>query len=115
MKTTKKTPTKKGMLVHVLRSALGDCTNGGVTSRFASFVLVGEGVAEIFEADAKTPMLVATRSPSGRGWYAALPDEVQAGRWFMHGGNYVETSDSRFTDHFGGPIRVHDRTEEWPR
>ena len=38
---------------------------------------------------------------------------VDRGRWYMFGGNYLKTSDSRFKDLTGirYPVPVHDRTE----
>ena len=41
---------------------------------------------------------------------------VDRGRWYMFGGNYLKTSDSRFKDLTGirYPVPVHDRTEESP-
>jgi hypothetical protein len=99
--------TKKGLLVHVLRS-VGDCTNGGVTTRYEKFVLVGEGVAEIFAPSEDAPELQLGR----RGDYIyAVPTEEPKGSHMgpMSGGNFIYTSDSRFPSR--QPIAVHDRFE----
>jgi hypothetical protein len=98
----------KGILVHVLRSALGDTTNGGVTSKEHTFVLSGPGIPEIFETNDRTPGLLLEKN--GRFGYRAVPENTE-GKWTMFGGNYIDSSDSRFRAIAGGPIAVHDRIE----
>lgn len=98
----------KGILVHVLRSALGDTTNGGVTSKFHTFVLVGAGIPEVFEANEGTPAILLEKN--GRFGYRAVPVNSE-GKWTMFGGNYIDSSDSRFRAISGGPIPAHDRIE----
>lgn len=106
--------TRKGLFVHVLRSAsLGDCTNGGVTARFDRFVLTGEGVEGPFAPTADAPELRLVRRPGvGRGgatYLHAVPNDGREGAVRMFGGNYITTSDSRFPSDY--PIPVHDRYE----
>jgi hypothetical protein len=102
----------KGMLVHVLRSSYGDCTNNGISSGYDQFVLVGPGVPEIFEPSDKIPALLL--EDRGRWGYRAVPmyDRRATDKGYvgpMMGGNFVHTSDSRMpTPH---PIPVHDRYE----
>lgn len=100
----------KGMLVHVLRCAVADCTNGGLTSKYDSFILIGPGIPEHFEPTKDTPALfVEDRARFG---YRAVPDsspEQFHKRGPMFGGNFVYSSDSRFPGK--APIAVHDRFE----
>ncbi len=116
MSNTKKL---KGMLVNVLRNTLGDCTAGGVSSKFATMLLVGEGVPEIFAEHHEMPTLVLVKrilkwnaDGTSQPYFHAEPkDQHDAGKWLMFGGNFVWTSDSRFRELVGGPIAVHDRCE----
>ena len=102
----------KGMLVFVLRSAIGDCTNGGVTSKQDKFILVGPGIPEIFEAAEGEVYLTFEKMEIGnKTYYHAKPSNAN-GKWIMAGGNFVYTSDSRMDIINGGhPISVHDRIE----
>lgn len=96
----------KGMYVRVLRDPT-DCTNGGITSTHAEFVLVGPGIPELIEASDRYPALICE---SWYGHFKAAPvgsNPELIGPMF--GGNYVFSSDSRFPG--GRPIPVHDRFE----
>lgn len=106
----------QGLLVFTLRDASGvDCTNRGLSSKHAKFVLCGEGLPEIFEPSADSPALVlVNRQGFGMGkrgyWTAYTADENgQPRRHGMFGGNYVTTSDSRRP--FTYPVPIHDRFE----
>jgi hypothetical protein len=121
------TPT--GLRCGVLVSKdIGDCTFNGVTSRYDSVVLIGEGVEGPFDGEGGTPVLKLCIEPF------QYPDEVKD-TWetgvrvcarpvdpktgepfeghFMMGGNFVYSCDSRWPE-IGGrkaPIPVHDRSE----
>lgn len=126
---------KKGMLVFVLRSADGsDCTNGGFSSRWSKFVLIGRGVPEIFEPSEDSPPLYLSK---WCGVDVACPEDLEAAyprkprpgviaasdmigkstishlAGWMVGGNYVNTCDSRMTELLGHsyPIPIYDRRE----
>ena len=96
----------KGLLVSVLRNGYGDCTANGVTKHCNDFVLVGEGVPEIFEANERTPALYLIPGRGNR-QFVATPD----GRYNMFGGSFIYSCDSRFSAISGQPIHVHDRIE----
>ena len=86
-----------GLLVEVYRSRF-EATNGGVSSLYDTLLLVGDGVPEIFEASNKYPVVkLMTRNVGGRVYKYVQPlmDENDK-TWFMFGGNFVYTSDSRF-------------------
>lgn len=101
-----------GLGVHVLRPAdRSDCTLGGVSSKHARFILTGLGKdSEIFEPDAENPelRLVKKAYSFGTHYYAVPADKPDGG---MFGGNYIDTSDSRFKAVCGYPIPIHDRFE----
>lgn len=107
------------LTVHVLRSTLGDCTNGGVSSRTDSFDLFAPHLTFAQVADHclekgidmnKALKLVCREHPD----YIHAEPIIDRGKWYMAGGNFVKSSDSRFKDLTGirYPVPVHDRTEE---
>lgn len=108
------------LTAYVLRNAtLGDCTNGGVSSRsedlevFAphlSFAQVADYCLENRIDVNKVLKLVYRESID----YIHAEPIINRHKWYMFGGNYVKTSDSRFKDLTGirYPVPVHDRTEE---
>lgn len=118
----------KGLHVNIFRWDLGDCTGGGVTGgepgarrrQIAVFPVPGGNADLAVELARGEPVLYLSRGPLGH-WRATpepLADGQQNGeRWWMAGGNYIGTSDSRWRDHIGrGPdagdlVAVHDRTE----
>ena len=96
-----------GLLVSVYRDeSIGDCTNGGVSSRVNQVILVGEGIPPIFEVREGLPALYLVKGRGGREWIAT-PD----GQYNMFGGNFIFSSDSRFIAISRQPIHVHDRVE----
>jgi len=101
----------KGIIVSVLRNAeFPDSTLGGVSSKLARFVLVGNGVAEVFSPTEEMPALrLVRREIGGREYLHCEPLEKPKDCYVMFGGNYVVTSDSRFPNRY--PIPIHDRFE----
>lgn len=104
--------TKKGILVFVLRSDV-DCTNGGLTTKHDKFVLIGDGLPEIFEPSEDSPPLYLIRrkfpAKDGSGMRDYLHASTTPSQSGMFGGNFVYSSDSRFPNDY--PISVHDRFE----
>jgi hypothetical protein len=110
-----------GILVHVLvPRGLPDCTNGGVSSRYKAFVLIGEGVEGPSEPDDETPALRLVRRRIGQqqaDYCVPVSDNridfptTYAGP--MMGGNFAYTCDSRMPGH--RPLPIHDRFETWPQ
>jgi len=101
----------KGMIVEVYKTGrLGDCTNGGISSKFDTLTLVGEGVPEIFEPSDNAPIVYLK---DHMGAYIAVPQETFDGKQHsMFGGSFLWTSDSRFRQNISeAPLRIHDRVE----
>lgn len=110
-----------GLTVYVYRSDLGDCTNGGISSRAGSLCLINvEGPSE--PSDLAPAALLMPHSPTGKPYariVPAGPDGEPAPGWWMMGGNYAASSDSRFREAvdatlghaFYGAIPIHDRQE----
>lgn len=101
---------KMGMMVDVFKDAHGtDCTNGGVTSKAKTALLIGEGVAKVFGTHEGTPVLRLARR--GDYIYAEPVEKPEGALGPMMGGNFVYSSDSRFRAICPYPIPVHDRFE----
>lgn len=115
-----------GLIISVYRNAdlrFGDCTNGGISSRAAELCLVN--VDGPF--DPRPGLPAAILQSHHKGILRIVPAELDesTGRWsvapgwFMMGGNYGATSDSRFYDacqrltgaRFYGAVPIHDRQE----
>jgi hypothetical protein len=106
-----------GLYVSVLRNArYPDCTGGGVTSKADQVLLVGDGVAKVFEDTGKYPVLrLVRRDFGGRPYFHAEPvDPAPEGAYGpMAGGNFVTSNDGRLDEICGWPaIPVHDRFEK---
>jgi len=104
--------------VYVYRWDLSDCTNGGVTSNKSKFTLMTE--EEVIE---KLDILGMTKEEREKilvfkvkssGYKCCYPlESLIDGKWYMMGGNYVGTSDSRYCEEISQyPIPVHDRVED---
>lgn len=113
----------RGLRLSVLRNAeLGDCSNGGISSRCKAVTLVGPGIAEIFEPSDDAPAVRLVRRDIGNEIVLHVMPADEDGRGlpgqWMAGGAYVASSDGRFGEalrargHSGYcAISLHDRTE----
>lgn len=107
----------KGLLVFVYRDNLGDCTNGGISSRYDRLILIGDGVDGPMTVDLDDPAenvvkLVKRRIFNGEEYFHVEPLDgcfAGGGKWYSAGGNFAYTSDSRFPSR--QPLSVHDRHE----
>lgn len=111
----------KGLMVSVYRNAEfgmfgGDTTNGGISSKHESLILVGDGVPEIFPSTEDTPAIrLIKRKVMGMEFWIAAPMDAEfengraAGSPYMFGGNFLYCSDSRFPS--DAPIKIFDRKE----
>lgn len=115
-----------GLIIDVYRSANrnGDCTLGGISSRFTSLCVVNADGP--FEPNENRPAVILdVREISNQKILRLVPAEkvgdsyepVKA--WTTMGGNYGATSDSRFSEKgeeltghlFYGAVAIHDRIE----
>lgn len=103
--------TERYLPVSVYRDKGTDCTNGGVTSpRFDIYMVVPcpDGHITREDVDTRGYLILEPRELGG------VTNLVPAGLegWKMFGGNFVYTSDSRFSRVYGhAPVAVHDRVE----
>jgi len=105
-----------GLDIQIYRSSHGyDCTNGGISSKGHSLNVVNVDGPFIPRENAPAVMIVDDL-PNGKPYPKLVPaiydDEkgewVRAKGWFMFGGNYGESSDSRFGSRI---LPIFDRKE----
>ena len=106
----------KGLLVDILvpKGCFGDCSNGGISSRCASAILIGEGIPELFEPSKDLPAVnVIHRDIRGEEYLTAYPGEPDLldRLDYSFGGTFIYSSDSRFRAISPYPISLHDRIE----
>ena len=99
--------------VDVYRSAGRDCSLGGVTSNdtYSLYVPVTDGhiTLDDIENDRRPSVILI---PGERGGCKNFKPEIDDNSHSMFGGNFVYTSDSRFSRAYGhAPVAVHDRFE----
>lgn len=106
----------KALPITVLRSPLYDgCSNGGITERFDSLLLVCEdGFIDIDETNPPENLVKIVTRNFGFGEYkhiepVAAPDSGSVG--WMSGGAVAYSCDSRFSRMSQYPLCVHDRQE----
>jgi hypothetical protein len=106
-------PTGRCLRVYVYRSSLGDCTNGGVTATAEQLVVAGSAEVPMEGYLDLIPDIVLTHNALGNVIAVPAYAPADAGVGPMDGGNYVSTSDSRWSRAVGiyGAIPVHDRYE----
>lgn len=109
------TNTKAPLIIpaSVFRAANGsDCTNGGITSRFDTLMVIDGEVPEGWAAPADRPAVkIVRRMIVGAEYVHAVPVNIPSGKGTMFGGNFVYTTDSRLRNVCPYPIPVHDRVE----
>ena len=86
----------KGLTLYVYRDRLGDCSNGGISSRYDELILVGEEI-------------VRRRLFGGKEEYLHIEPYDNEDKWYSYGGNIACASDSRFPSRY--PLKIHDRRE----
>lgn len=113
-----------GMIVSVFKNPLGDCTNGGISSNVTRLCIVN--IEGPFDPSDDMPAAILAPNQVGnpviKPAFCAMHKEGQpwevAQGWFMMGGNFAYTSDSRFNEavtkycpNFYGAVPIHDRQE----
>lgn len=115
---------------YVMRDADGsDCTNGGASSKYNRLYVVAEHVTlkDVEEfCKSENERLKGVRVYNVDEFfkpdydflhshnYVRLEPINKGKKWYMAGGNYLQSCDSRFKEFVGGckyPVPIHDRTE----
>ena len=104
----------QGLVIYVYRGKFGDCSNGGISSRYNELILVGEGIEGPEVVDLDNPpenavKIVKRKLFGGSEEYMHIEPLNNEGKWFMYGGNIACASDSRFPSRY--PLKIHDRYE----
>lgn len=113
----------QALMVWVYRDGMGDCTNGGISSKYEKLFLIGDGVEGPFTVDMDNPpenvVVLVKRRIFGREEYLHVEPldgcnankmlGGQGGKWYMDGGNIAYSCDSRFPNRY--PLKIHDRYE----
>ena len=111
--------------VYVYRNARhGDCTNHGISAKYDELLVycpeghvkvdtdnLPENFAMLQLRHVFGTTVIPTVYPAD--WKDGKP-VVRGGKWYMMGGNYCATSDSRFNDMLNGmygAVAIHDRYE----
>lgn len=112
-----------GVSVNIFRWDLGDCTNNGVSScknaygrRFVLFdhtIRDGNHILEECLSDEVFVCLKVVRRRRGKDEYLHIEEigDTNINHCSMFGGNFVYSSDSRFSDISYYPLPIHDRFE----
>lgn len=89
----------------------GDCTNGGITSKYSRLLLICEdGFIDVDENNPPENLVkIVTRNLFGKVYKHIEPYARPTEIGWMFGGNIAYTSDSRFGSDY--PLKVHDRQE----
>ena len=103
---------QKGLVSYVLRNNLGDCTNGGISSSRSSLYILGCATSPFLPEDIRQCVQIIERDIMGEHYVNAEPIAYPK-RWYMAGGNFLYTGDSRYKDLTGisYPVAIHDRYE----
>jgi hypothetical protein len=111
------TTPRKGIHALIYRDALGiDFSNRGISARVTEVTAVGPGIDPIFAPTQERPAVCIVRreNPGGTIYHAEpLPTEDEPAPWYMFGGAFIFSSDSRFHESidFYGAVPLHDRRE----
>ncbi|MCI8564337.1 MAG: hypothetical protein HFH69_12645 [Lachnospiraceae bacterium] len=101
---------KSGLTAEVYRSSLGDCTNGGISAHQKSLYILTKAKGPFEPQDIRECVYVEWREIAGSQYIDCKPLYFRK-RWYMMGGNFLYTSDSRFKEVTKSkyPIPIHDR------
>lgn len=85
----------------IFKSNLGDCSNGGISSKYNEVYLIHpEGNMEVEDDDPRLVELVKRELFGGeKHWYIKPYEKEKSGKWWMFGGTFIYSSDSRFSEY----------------
>lgn len=102
---------QSGLTATVYRN-LEDCTNGGISSLWNNLYLISDGKGPFEASDIRQCVCIERKNVFGEEYVCCKP-AVFRKRWYMSGGNFLYSPDSRFREITGisYPIAIHDRYE----
>ena len=107
------------MHVYIYKDKLGDCTNGGISSKNIEGLCITNINNSPYKPCKDYPAAKLVLQTFGHGSSVKIvPEEINEDVC-MFGGNFAHTSDSRFTEaveellgqNFYGAVPIHDRVE----
>lgn len=103
----------KALPLSIYKDKGGDCSNGGISSRFNEVLLIcEEGYVEIDENNLPENLVkLVVRNLFGREYKHIEPVARPKGVGWMAGGTIVYSCDSRFRRMSEYPLSFHDRCE----
>lgn len=103
----------RALPLEIFKSHLGDCSNGGISSRYREILLIcPEGHVEVDENNPPENLCkLVERNIFGEIYRHVEPVAKANGVGWMASGAIVYTCDSRFRDMSPYPLVLHDRTE----
>ena len=106
----------KALPIYVYKTRSGDCTNGGITSKYNELLLICEdGFVDVDENNPPENLVKVVTRKLWDGEYKHIEPYARTDKGcvgWMFGGNIAHTSDSRFSRVAGNyPLKVHDRQE----
>lgn len=101
----------RALSVEIMKGKFGDCSNGGISSRYSEILLICEdGYIEIDENNPPENLCkIVKRNLFGEVYKHIEPVARPTGAGWMYGGCVCCTSDSRFDSRY--PLKLHDRQE----
>lgn len=102
----------KGLICEIFRWHLGECSNGGLSSRVQAVTLI-DADGPFAPTDDRPAVRLVRRQLEGGEYVHAEPITDRPKPWFMAGGTFIFSHDSRWRDAVGHsyPISLHDRVE----
>lgn len=98
------------LTAYVYRDSLGDCTNGGISATRRELYILSDTKGAFEPEDIRQCVYIEWKEVCGEQYIDCKPAYFQK-RWYMMGGNFLYTSDSRFREITKYPIPIHDRYE----
>lgn len=112
------TAAPKGITALIYRDALGtDFSNRGISTRVMEVTVIGPDIDPIFEPTQERPAVRLVKSESFNNEPVVHAEPVtpagEPAPWYMFGGTFIFSSDSRFRNAAGhyAAVPLHDRRE----
>lgn len=100
------------LTANVYRDGMGDCTNGGISANRRELYILSKTKGPFEPQDIRECVYIEWQESKGEEYIDCKPAYFP-GRWYMAGGNFLYSTDSRFREITGSkyPIPIHDRRE----
>ncbi len=101
-----------GLKILVFKSVLGDCSNGGVSGKYSTLLLVGENIPAVDKIEnPDNVVFIEIKNLRDGDDYLYLKPYCLKDRSGMASGSFGYSADSRFAEISLYPLPLHDRVE----